>query len=304
MLLNFRKLALFVLLAISLSSALFAEITFTDALNKKNTLSNKAIRIISLSPAITENLFASGAGKYIVGATTYCDYPKEALSIKRVGGYSAKTVNLELIIELKPDLILGEKDAHASLAQAFSDAKLNFAFLKIATIQEVSDTLTLFGKIAGDTSVAEKTIQAMNLKLNTVKNAVLKIDAGKKPLVFWETWDEPLMSANKNTFVGMAIEIAGGVNVFSDTKTDWPMVSLEELLAKNPDFIMSSDTHGDKVTLDALIKRPGFSSLKAVMNKKVILLDGNTVSRPTARLADACVLMFKAMYPEVILNLK
>jgi iron complex transport system substrate-binding protein len=117
--------------------------------------------------------------------------------------------------------------------------------------------------------------------------------------VFWETWDEPLMSAGPGTFTGQVIEAAGGRNCFADSGVDWPVVSFEAVLARDPDYIMAAESHGAALTLERLARRVGWSSLKAVRAGRVVLLDGDIVSRAGPRLVDAIELMAGVLYPEL-----
>jgi iron complex transport system substrate-binding protein len=275
-----------------------AAVAFTDARGVAVSMPAKARRVVSLSPAITEILFAAGAGNSVVGVTTYCNFPAAASSIARIGGFSASTVSVETILSLGPDLVLGDLAAHGQLAVEFERAGLRFAALESTDFQSVYAALDLVGRIAGDSGAASALVASMKARVEAVRARTPAIATGKRPLVFWETWDEPLMSAGPGTFIGQIIEAAGGRNCFADSKADWPVVGFESLLARDPDWIMSSESHGDAVTLERLARRPGWSSLKAVRTRQVALFDADIVSRAGPRFVEALELMSRRLYPE------
>ena len=117
--------------------------------------------------------------------------------------------------------------------------------------------------------------------------------------MFWETWDEPLMSAGPRTFTAQIIEAAGGRNCFADASADWPVVSFEALLARNPDWIMAAESHGAALTMERLAKRSGWTSLKAVKAGKVALIDGDVASRAGPRFVEGLEAMATILYPEL-----
>lgn len=117
--------------------------------------------------------------------------------------------------------------------------------------------------------------------------AAAKVPKEKRPVVFWETWDEPLMSAGPATFVGQIIEAAGGRNCFADSPSDWPVVGLESLLSRDPDWILSASSHGKALSLERLAARPGWAKLKAVRSGRVAFIDGDLASRAGPRFVEA-----------------
>lgn len=273
--------------------------SFTDERGVTITLPAPARRIVSLSPELTESLYAVGAGNSVVGVTTYCNFPAAALSLPKIGGFSASTISIETIVSLRPDLVVGSLSAHGKLATAFERAGLRFAAMPTRDFEAVYSTLATFGRITGNSVKAEEVITSMRNRVQAVKTRTAAIPQARKPVVFWETWDEPLMSAGPGTFTGQIIEAAGGINSFADAQADWPVVSFEAVLARNPDWIMAAESHGAALTMERLSARPGWSSLKAVRNKKVALLDGDIVARAGPRFVEALEMMAAVLYPDL-----
>jgi iron complex transport system substrate-binding protein len=275
--------------------ALSRGIAFTDSAGTAIRLDGKAKRIVSLSPAITEDIYAAGAGSALVGDTTYCNFPSDAVSKPKIGGFSAKTISVETVLSLKPDLVIGELRTHGALAAQMARSGIAVAVFSLNGFDDIYAAILRLGEIAGDPVVAAKSVSTMKTRLEAVAARTAKVPAAERPLVFWETWDDPLMSSGPSTFTGMLVELAGGRNIFADAKQEWPVVSFEEIVKRNPDIIMSSDSHGDRVTMDRLAARPGWKGLAAVKSKRVFLLNGDIVSRAGPRLADAAELMAKVM---------
>lgn len=273
--------------ASSAGSARGAAISFVDARGVSVELPRKAARVVSLAPELTEILFAAGAGPAVVGVTTYCNYPAEALRLPKVGAFSAKTISLESILALKPDLVVGNLAAHGRLALDIERAGLRFAALPTRDFEAVYGSILLAGRVAGDEARAASLVSMMRARVEAVRASASKTPRDRRPVVFWETWDEPLMSAGPDTFVGQIIEAAGGVNCFADAGSDWPVVSLESLLARDPDWILSAASHGKALSAERLAARPGWSTLRAVRSGHVAFLDGDVVSRAGPRFVDA-----------------
>ncbi|MCP5452355.1 MAG: cobalamin-binding protein [Spirochaetaceae bacterium] len=285
-------------LAIAVAAAAAGPVSFVDERGVTISLPGKARRVVSLSPELTESLFAAGAGDAVVGVTTYCNYPAEASGRAKIGGFSAKTISVETIIALKPDLVVGGLSAHGQLAAQFERAGLRFAALPTTDFDDIYATIALLGRVAGDEAVANALVADLKARLAAVSAKIAAVPSAERPLVFWETWDEPLMSAGPGTFTGQIIEAAGGRNCFADAASDWPVVSFEALLARDPDYIMAADSHGEALTPERLAKRSGWSSLRAVRNGRLVFLDGDIVSRAGPRFVEAVELMARALYPE------
>ncbi len=293
-----RTLAIIVAALLAAQAAFGQQLSFTDARGVTVAMPGKALRVVSLAPALTEMLYASGAGASVVGVTSYCNYPAEADALPEIGAYTPDTISVEAIVALRPDLIVGERGAHGQLAEQFAQAGLRFAAFELKDFSAIYDAISLIGSIAGDGSTALKLVNSMKARLQAVTSKTGGFAASSRPLVFWEVWDEPLMTAGPKTFIGQVLAAAGARNAFADVKQDWPVISFEEIVVRKPDFIMASDTHGIALSPEKLAARPGWAGLSAVKERRIILLNGDIVSRPGPRFVEAVELAAKALYPE------
>ena len=273
-------------------------LTVTDGTGRDVEIKAAAQRVISLSPSNTEILFAVGAGDATVANTDYCDYPEKAATLPKVGGFSADSISIETIVSLKPDLVLADAGGQTSLIEVLEKANIPVIALKAGSFDDVYANIEMVGKVTGHKEEATKLVESMKARVAAVQEKIKDVAESDRPTVFWEVWDEPLMTAGPNTFISQMITQGGGVNLFADAAEDYPSVSSEEVIKRNPDFIMGPDSMGEKLTTDQLASQPGWDKVNAVVNNHIVLLDGNMSSRPGPRIVDMVETIAKALYPE------
>jgi iron complex transport system substrate-binding protein len=244
-------------------------------------------------------LFAVGAGEIVNGVTTYCNYPLEAMNIGKIGGFSAKTISIEAIVALEPDLVFADLSRHGVIIETLEGYGISVIATNATSIDHIYDVIGMLGAATGTESTANSLVASMKARIDSVSRVTGVLTDGEKPKVFWEVFDEPLMTAGPDTFIGQLIDLAGGINLFSDVTESWPQISHEELLSRNPEVLMSSDNHGEKFTAEAIISRRGWRELDAVRNRRIYLFDGDMVSRPGPRIVDVLVEMAAALHPEL-----
>lgn len=256
-------------------------------------------RIVSLSPSLTETLYAIGAGDQIVGVTTYCNYPEDALSKEKVGGFSAKTISIEKILSLAPHIVFADASRHEAVAGILRKASITVVAIDTRSVEDVFETITVLSEATGHQEEGRTLASRMRDRISAVTDAVSRIPADRRLRVFWEIFDEPLMTAGPGTFTSQLVTTAGGINVFADVDEDWPQVSPEEVLKRDPQVLMCSDNHAEKVTVERLTARTGWKQLTAVKDQRIHLFNGDMVSRPGPRIVDALEAIAGALYPEL-----
>ena len=273
--------------------------SITDDLGREVTIDELPQRLVSLAPSLTEVLFAVGAGPQVVGVTEYCDYPPEALSKDKIGGFSAKTISVEKIVSLKPDLVLAAGAIHQPIIDALVAIDIPVVAIDPSDIDAVYESLQLAGRLTGHGEDAARLAGEMKRRIDAVVLAARAIPPEERLRVYWQIWDEPLMTAGPSTFAGQMVELAGGINIFAELTGSYPTISAEEVVKRDPDVIMGPDTHGDKLQPEAFRQRPGWSEIKAVRDGRIHLIEGNIVSRTGPRLADALEAVAVALYPDL-----
>lgn len=270
-----------------------AKLKVTDDFGVEVVLDKVPEKIVSLAPSHTEILFALGLGDKVVGVTSYCDYPKEALAVEKVGDFSGN--NLEKIIELSPDLVIqygsGDENENARL----KEAGINVIGFEPESIDEIIDTINRIGQITGTADNAETLTDKM---IKDKDEIISKLKNTEKVKVFYEIWHDPLMAAGPGSFMDQLMALAGGENIASDAQDEYPQFDLEQLVERNPEVYLTSADMPEK-TVESMIARPGYENIEAMKTGRVYVLDANIVSRPGPRIIEALELVAKAIHPEI-----
>ena len=274
-------------------------LALTDNLGREVTLPTLPERVVSLAPSNTEILFAVGAGDQVIGVTQYCNYPPEAQDREQIGGFSAKTISVEKIVALEPDLVLAAGEIHQPVIEALDQLNVPVYALDPNTLDEVYASIELMGYLTGHEAKANQVVAEMKDRVASVTERVATVPKEDRLHVYWEVFDEPRMTAGPSTFTGQLIELAGGVNIFADVSEAYPQISDEEVIGRNPAVIMGPETMGDKLTIETVAQRPGWDQIDGVQNKRIYLFDGDMVARSGPRLALVLENMAEALYPDL-----
>ncbi len=233
---------------------------------KSTTDSN--LRIVSLSPAMTEIIFAIGAEKYLVGVTTYCDYPDSAKRINKIGDFS--NPSLERILHLKPDIVIINVPEQTRIKNQLEKFRVKTFSTSSGSLDEIYQEILKLGKILKKERQADSLVNYMKLNLLPVNHI--------KKKVYVEICARPLITIGRKSYLNELIEIAGGTNIFSDIEKDYPVINQEQVITRNPDIIIA--LHPEQIT-----KRIGWNNISAIKNKKVYNdLNQDWLMRPGPRL--------------------
>jgi iron complex transport system substrate-binding protein len=282
-----------VLVCVAVSSIHAESIVVTDVSGRTLTLPDYPRRIVSLLPAVTEILFAVGAGNQIAGVTEYCNYPGEAVSKTKVGGFSGATVSIEQIALLKADLVVVSQDMHFRVIPLLERLAIPVFAVEPRSFADIFKTIADLGKLSGHDDEAAAVIEGMKDK---IKAATL-IWQGKPPVsVYWEVDYRPLMTTGGNTVISEAISLAGGRNIFADLAQSWPQISAEQVLMRQPDWILAPTDHSGGFTAAILARRPGWQTLSAVRQNRIAQITADHINRYGPRLADAVLEIAQTLF--------
>lgn len=253
-------------------------------------------RFISLSPAATEILFALDLGKLIVGDTTFCNYPEQALAVPKVGTFSE--ANIEKIISLNPDIIFATGLEQAQTVRRLEQVGLKVFVSDPKSLAELIQSIIQIGRLTGKESEAEALVLALQGRIDIIKSKVERIPQDKKPKVFIEIWHDPLMTAGSGSIVDELIALSGGVNIANDTQKPYSRFSAEVAIQRNPDVIILGYMTKDN-TKDLVSNRFGWKNINAVRNKRVISdINPDLILRPGPRIVDGLEEIHKRLYYE------
>ncbi len=276
----------------------FSAVELVDSVGRNVLITVPPASIVSLAPSITESLYAIGAGDLLVARTEFCDYPEEALELTTIGGFSSSTISLEAITDLEPDLVIGGSSYQADLIDALENAGIQVIILEPNSLAEINESLQTLGAITGHIEEAQALLDDMQVRLDAVTEIVADIPEDQRMTVFYEVWNDPYMTTTNRTFIGELINLAGGVNIFADLDEDYPSISSEEIIEKDPQIILGPSNHGDQLTSEVIATREGWSDLSAVKSGRIAIIDGNIVSRAGPRVMDALEAIAQALYPD------
>ena len=272
------------------------------------TLNSPAQKVVSLAPSNTQIMFAIGAGSQVVGVTDYDNYPYNftawvaAGNMTSVGGYS--TPNKEVIASLKPDLILATPINDPDV-QTLRTIGYNVLVLNPNNYQGVLQDISLVGRAVGADQGAITCINGINTQVNKIEATIAAANITQKPLVYYEIWWNPEMSAGGTTWVNDIINRAGGVNIFANNTDQWPTISPETVVQLNPDVILLPTGMGSGTfygSVGDVAARPGWNSINAVHNNRIVVIDGDLFAECGPRMADQIAAVAQALYPTLFSN--
>ncbi len=270
-------------------------VSFKDSLDREITLEGSPQRIVSLAPSITEILYFLGLGDRVVGVTQFSYYPPEAKLKPKVGSYI--DLNVEKIISLAPDLVIGTADGNQpGVVDLLEQAEIPVFIVNPRNIREVIDTIATIGRLSG---LQEKASRLSMELTRRVDHIVEKTGSRIKPLVFLQINLRPIMTINKNTFLHDLIMMAGGMNMTEDEPITYPRISLEEVIRKKPEVIIISSMERGGRFEKARLEWFEWTSIPAVKAGRVHLIDSDLIDRPSPRIIEGLEVMARLIHPEV-----
>jgi iron complex transport system substrate-binding protein len=282
-------------------------VSVTDDEGYTTNFTSVSQRIISLAPSNTQIAFAIGVGDKVVAVTDYDHYPYdfsawiEAGNMTSVGGYS--TPNKETIASLNPDLILATPINDPDVV-TLRNLGYKVLVLNPNDVNGVFADINIVGKATGATENATTLVNQLSTQIS---NTQAKIAAANlpKPKVYYEVWTPPLMSAGGTSFISDVISKAGGINIFENETNQYPTVSSETVVQKNPDIILLPTDMANAGeapfygSVSDVLARPGWSSISAVQNNRVVIVNGDLFAEAGPRIADQIQAAAEAFYPEL-----
>jgi iron complex transport system substrate-binding protein len=238
---------------------------------------------------VTEVLFAIGAGDRVVGVTSYCDYPVDALAIDKVG--DTQKPNLEKIIALKPDLVI--VSTVSQLEQFVRKLEEYAVPIYVSDPRDINGVLGSIERLSDLLAVSEngrKLADALRRRIDIVE---ARVSDGTRPRVFFMIASSPLMSIGGATFIDDLITRAGGASITADERSEYPQYSLETAIARQPEVIFFQTGEPLESFPDRLKQTPAYAS------SRVHQIDDDLLLRPGPRIVDGLEQMARAIHPEL-----
>jgi iron complex transport system substrate-binding protein len=251
-------------------------------------------RLLSLAPNITETVYALGLDDELVGDTDNCDFPPQAKNKPHVG--TMVNPSLERIVALKPDLVLGTPEANRrDTADQLERLGIPVYGVTAKTLAGNLVSIADLGQILGRAAASKRLVEELQARMDRVKRQV----AGQaQPRVLFVVWYRPLITVGTKSFIADVIRAAGGVPIGEDLKSEWPRLTLEELLPENPGVILLPKTESFSPSVEEFRSLPGWKELRAVKEGHMYFIS-ETIMRPGPRLVDALEELAGILHPGV-----
>ncbi|MDH3647114.1 MAG: cobalamin-binding protein [Gammaproteobacteria bacterium] len=232
------------------------------------------LRIVSLAPHLTELLYTAGAGDMLVGVVAHSDYPEQARSVRVIG--DAFRIDPERLAEVEPDLILAWQGGNPDeVIDQLISRGYTVVRLSADRITDIPKNLIEIGKLAGTSEIAV----AQAGQFSQAMERLARTHANKSSLkVFYQISLQPLYTVGGDHPISDIIKLCGGENLFADLKQLAPIVSLEDVLSRNPDVIVAGD---DRAQLDQWLR---WNDLRAAINGNLFVVDASLVTRASTRM--------------------
>lgn len=265
---------------------------FVDDLDRTVTLPAEVVRIVSLSPAVTETLFAIGAGDRVVGVTKFADFPAQVKKIPQVGGFVTESLSVERIVKLEPDLVISAGSLQVGVIEQLEGVGIPTIALEPNSVHEIDQMIRRLGRAVSAEAGADALADAMAVRFEQLRK---RLEGCERPRVYYEVANQPLMTAGGNSFIGELVTRAGGENVFDDLDSPYPTINSEEVVRRDPEIILVPDRKDARRTI---VTRDGWQTIDAVQQDRVYVIDEDIVSRAGPRVVDGLESIARAIHPQ------
>jgi iron complex transport system substrate-binding protein len=262
------------------------------ALSRPPIAAASAARIISLTPSVTEILFALGAGPEVVGVSQYCDYPPAAGKLPRVGSFL--TPNIEAIVALRPTLVIGSWVSSGLPAfQSLNSMGYPTLIVKDNSLEQIEESIRVIGDRTGRSEQARDLLASINQHLDDVRR---RLEGVKPRTVLMVVGHQPLIAVGGGTYLDELLHIAGGINIADGTGDSWPHLSIEYIVAMKPEVILDGQMGDDPTAPQRFWSE--YPGIPAVKNHRIYSYPEDLTLHPGPRVWQSLELLASRIHPE------
>jgi iron complex transport system substrate-binding protein len=252
--------------------------------------SSPPTRIVSLNPTTTEIMFAIGASGKLVGRSSWDEWPDSAKFIPALG--NAIKPNIEAILAAQPDLVLlYASEDNRSVAQRLRAVGIKTLSFKLDRIAQFDHVTRVIGRVIGDSARAEFVADTVMQTLNRVREATKSLE---HPTVVWPYSYRPAMVVGKGSFLNELLEIAGAINLYGDLESPSPIVTIEDVVQKNPKYVLKSADAAQLGPVD-----PAWYAIPAIREGRLLATPTDVIARPSVQLGQAAVVLARILHPTI-----
>jgi iron complex transport system substrate-binding protein len=262
------------------------------------TQSSVPQKVVSLAPSVTETLFALGFGDRLVGVTTSCDYPAEALKIPKIGGFMSPS--LETIAAKRPGLVIGVSSAtDPAKAREMERLGLKVTLISLASVNDILNSIKSIARLLGSPQAGEKLVRKITLRMDQVKERVAPAPRRSTLLL---VGIRPLIAVGGKNFIDELITLAGGRNIAGDAAQPWLNLPDEYVVAKAPQVIIEAGMGSERD--QAAIHWADLKSIPAVQQGRVYRYPSDKILRPGPRIGEGLEEIARLVHPECFIDSK
>ena len=273
-------------------------VTETDATGTEVTVDAEPERVVTLGGSATQTMWELGASEKVVGVSQFATYLDGAEDREVVTAGNPAQVDVEAVLTLEPDLVLVANIYTNDTVEQLRDAGLTAYRAEAAgSLTAVAEKTETIGRLTGECESARETVEQLNERIDTVRQAV---EGADEPRVLWGTGSG--YSAGPNTFIGEAIDVAGGHNIAADANSSspYPQLSEEFVAEQDPEFVVvgvpAAQLDAGKAALipeDSVVR-----NTTAYERGNVVAVNVNHISQPAPRVVEAVTKMAQAFHPD------
>jgi iron complex transport system substrate-binding protein len=268
----------------------FASRTVKDDLGRAMKVPDHPHRVVCLVPNVVDIAYSLGAGADVVAISDFTKYPKEALEKPSIG--LPLNPSIETIVALHPDLVLGSGELNTlEFADHLQHLGIPVFMVDPHGIEGIYASILSLGRALNREADADSVVAQLRKRVDAVK---ARVADKPKMRVFMAIWYDPVMTIGKRAFISELIEAAGGRSVTDDISQEWPEVSVETIVSRQPDALLFEN--GSKITVEELKARPGWDHVRAVQQGRVYYTD-DRIEYPSPIAFDALEDLAKQFHP-------
>ena len=258
-------------------------------------------RVISTSPAITEILFAIGAGDRVVGVTDYCNYPKNACLLPSIGG--PLNPNTEKWIALKPDLIILQDDS-VVLNKHANVFKIPTLEVSVNNLENILRSIQVIADAMQTPKAGKQLVDKIKIQIDNYRTSLGKTKPRQVLMLLSDTNDpsRDLYAVGRNTFLNELLSIAGGENILPETMATYPKISKEFIIAKSPEIIIEIGPTANLSNEGILSREKAWTiypTIRAVKNDRLYFVGANYILIPGPRLVKILDILTRNIHPKL-----
>jgi iron complex transport system substrate-binding protein len=270
-----------------------ADRDLVDAMGRHVRVPSAPHRVVALAPSITETIYSIGAGDDVVGVTDFTDWPAEARNRPSVG--SIVNPSIETLVSLRPDLLIATHEVnHQATLDELDRLRLPVFVVDPRGLDGVLESVRQVGRALNRSSDADRLVERLRGRRDAV---MTRVRGFTRPRVLLVIWPDPVVTIGRSAFITDVVTAAGGQSVTDDLSQQWPQISLEEVLRRNPEWLLLPANGHQPISLADLERRPGWDRVEAVRRHRVVYYD-ERLDHSSPRAFDALEDLAKQLHAE------